>query len=412
MQRGKNGVQTSNNLNRNPILLAIGMVLIASNMRAPITAVGPLVDQIRNSLHLTNTLAGMLTTLPLLAFAFFSPAAPALSRRFGLKAMLLWAVVILTFGILLRSLSGSLPLFLGTALVGVAISVCNVLIPSLIKQDFSTRIGMMTGIFSVAMSSFGAVGSGFSFPIAAALGWPGALRIWAALSMLASIVWLPQALRERRQKPIAVAAMGRNADKNIASAADTKINLWKSPLAWQITFYAGLQSMIFYCLIAWLPDILMQKGVDPQQAGFMLSSMQISSIPVIFLGSLLAGRKANHRTLVIAGILCYITGFSGMLLSDGAITYVWTVLFGVAGGLTFSLTMMYFTMRTKTAEQAAQLSGMAQSIGYLLAALGPALFGYLRDAVNNWRMPVYILILVACLCLLFGVFAARDRYVS
>lgn len=410
MQWSNNGVQSSNKSKRETILLALGIVFVAANMRAPITAVGPLLDQIRSSLQLNNTLAGMLTTFPLLAFAFFSPLAPGLSRRYGMKAILLWAVVILTFGILLRSLSGSISLFLGTALVGIAISICNVLIPSLIKQDFPDRIGIMTGVFSVSMSSFGAVGSGLSFPIAAVLGWPEALRIWAALSILASIVWLPQALREGRQKSIAKTAT--DAGRNAAGAADTKINLWKSPLAWQVTFYTGLQSLIFYCLIAWLPDILLQKGVDPQQAGFMLSSMQITSIPVIFLGSLLAGQKANHRTLVIVSILCYITGFSGMLISDGAVTYVWTALFGIAGGLTFGLTMMYFTLRTRTSQEAAQLSGMAQSAGYLLAAVGPMLFGYLRDALDNWRMPVYILILVASLCLLFGVFAARDRYVS
>jgi CP family cyanate transporter-like MFS transporter len=410
MQWSNNGVQSSNKSKRETILLALGIVFVAANMRAPITAVGPLLDQIRSSLQLNNTLAGMLTTFPLLAFAFFSPLAPGLSRRYGMKAILLWAVVILTFGILLRSWSGSISLFLGTALVGIAISICNVLIPSLIKQDFPDRIGIMTGVFSVSMSSFGAVGSGLSFPIAAVLGWPAALRIWAALSILASIAWLPQALREGRRKSIAKTAT--DAGRNAAAAADTKINLWKSPLAWQVTFYTGLQSLIFYCLIAWLPDILLQKGVDPQQAGFMLSSMQITSIPVIFLGSLLAGQKANHRTLVIVSILCYITGFSGMLISDGAVTYVWTALFGIAGGLTFGLTMMYFTLRTRTSQEAAQLSGMAQSVGYLLAAVGPMLFGYLREALDNWRMPVYILIVVASLCLLFGVFAARDRYVS
>ncbi len=410
MQRGRSSVLTLNNDKRKSILLAIGIVLVASNMRGPITAVGPLVDQIRSSLRLTNTMAGMLTTLPLLAFALFSPLSPALSRKYGIKTMLLWAVAALTFGILLRSWAGSLSLFLGTAIIGIAISVCNVLIPSLIKQDFPNRIGMMTGVFSVAMSSFGAVGSGFSFPIASALGWPGALHIWASLSVLAGIVWLPQALCERRQRRSA-----KRMDDAVSladTAPNTKISLWKSPLAWQVTFYAGLQSMIFYCLIAWLPDILTQKGVDPQQAGFILSSMQIASIPVIFFGSLLAGQKANHRTLVISGILCYIVGFLGMLFSEGIITYLWAILFGIAGGLTFSLTMMFFTMRTRTAQEAAQLSGMAQSIGYLLAAAGPMLFGYLRDALDNWRIPVYILILVASLCLLCGVFAARDKYVS
>ncbi len=406
-QRGKQDVQTSNTVIRNTLPLIIGIVLIASNMRGPITAVGPLVDQICSSLHISGTLAGMLTTLPLFAFALFSPAAPVLARRYGTKTTLLFAVAVLTVGILVRSWPGNLTIFVGTSLIGLAICICNVLIPSLIKRDFPEQIGIMTGIFSVSMSSFGAVGSGLSIPIALALGWPGALRIWALLSFLSCIVWLPQAVREGREKRISEAG-----DRNSGTAGNiVKISLLKSPVALQITFYSGFQSMMFYCLIAWLPDILMQKGIVSNQAGFMLSAMQISSIPVIFLGSVLAGNKSNHKTLVLAGSLCYIIGLSGMLFTSGSITYIWAVLFGIAGGFTFSLSMMYISMRTRTADQAASLSGMAQSIGYMLAAFGPMLFGYLRDTINDWRAPVYIMILVACCTLTAGLFAARDRYV-
>ena len=347
-KRGKQDVQTSNTVIRNSLPLIIGIVLIASNMRGPITAVGPLVNQICSNLHISGTLAGMLTTLPLFAFALFSPAAPILARRYGTKTTLLFAVAVLTVGIFVRSWPGNLTIFVGTVLIGLAICICNVLIPSLIKRDFPERIGIMTGIFSVSMSSFGAVGSGLSIPIALALGWPGALRIWAVLSFLSCLVWLPQAVRERREKRISEVG-GRNGN---AAGHIAKISLLKSPVAWQVTFYSGFQSMMFYCLIAWLPDILMQKGIVSSQAGFMLSAMQISCIPVIFLGSVLAGNKSNHKTLVLAGSLCYIIGLSGMLFTSGSITYIWAVLFGIAGGFTFSLSMMYISMRTRTADQA------------------------------------------------------------
>ena len=408
-QWGKHGVRTSNATTKDSLPLIIGIVLIAANMRGPLTAVGPLVDQICSSLHISGTLAGMLTTLPLFAFALFSPAAPVLARKYGTKMTLLFAVAVLTAGILVRSWPGGIHIFVGTALIGLAICVCNVLIPSLIKRDFPDHIGIMTGIFSVSMSSFGAVGSGLSIPIALALGWPGALRIWALLSFLSCLIWLPQVLHEGRQRRVSEAG-GKN-DIGQAAGQIMKINLLKSPVAWQVTFYSGFQSMMFYCLIAWLPDILIQKGIVSSQAGFMLSAMQISCIPVIFLGSVLAGNKSNHRTLVLAGSLCYIIGLSGMLFTSGSITYIWAVLFGIAGGFTFSLSMMYISMRTKTADQAASLSGMAQSIGYMLAAFGPMLFGYLRDAIHDWRAPVFIMIIVACCTLTAGLLAARDRYV-
>ncbi|WP_019850833.1 MFS transporter [Desulfitobacterium sp. PCE1] len=410
-----------------PVMLIVGIAFIAANLRAPLTSVGPLVDLIRDNLHISNTLAGMITTLPLFAFALFSPFAPGLARRFGTNLVLLWSVAFLTVGILLRSWSGSFGLFLGTAILGLSISVGNVLIPSLIKKEFPERIGVMTGVYSVSMNIFAAMASGISIPLAVGLGlgWMGALRIWAVLSCLSIILWIPQMKRRNRKTSIVEETIDVDIVTDTLKIHDKldemavvqgsvieKVNLWKSPLAWQVTLYMGLQSMVFYCMVAWLPDILIKQGMNPSKAGWMLSLMQLALIPITFLGSVLAGRRASQRSLVIIGSTCVLTGLLGLLLGGAELAFLWIIILGIGGGFTFSLSMMFFSLRTGNADEAARLSGMAQSIGYLLAAFGPMFFGYLHDATNNWTMPLVILIGVAGICLLAGLGASRDLYVS
>ncbi|ACL16276.1 major facilitator superfamily MFS_1 [Methanosphaerula palustris E1-9c] len=407
-------------------MLIIGIVFIAANLRAPLTSVGSLVDLIRGSLHISNTLAGMITTLPLFAFAVFSPFAPKLARRFGTKLVLLWSLIFLMFGIILRSLSGVFGLFLGTAILGLSISVGNVLIPSLIKGEFPERVGVMTGIYSVSMNVFAALASGISIPIAGmGLGWAGALSIWAALTFLSIILWIPQIKRRKHEMTIIeeTADIEIETDKEdiqeeiekievVKGEVVEKVNLWKSPLAWQVTIYMGLQSLVFYCMVAWLPDILIHQGMDSGKAGWMLSLMQLALIPITFVGSVLAGRKANQRSLVIIGSLCVLVGFFGLLFGGSGFAFLWIIILGIGGGFTFSLSMMFFSLRTRNADEAARLSGMAQSIGYLLAAFGPMLLGFLYDSTNNWTLPLIMLIGVAVVCLFSGLGASRDLYVG
>ncbi|MDQ7094396.1 MFS transporter [Desulfosporosinus sp. PR] len=410
-----------------PIMLIVGIAFLAANLRAPLTSIGPLVNLIRANLHISNTLAGMITTLPLFAFALFSPLAPGLARKFGTTLVLLWSVAFLTVGILLRSQSGSFGLFLGTAILGLSISVGNVLIPSLIKKEFPERVGVMTGIYSVSMNIFAAIASGISIPLATelGLGWMGALRIWALLSFISIILWIPQMKRRNRK----ISIIEETIDLDIATdtleihdeideitvvqgSVIKKVNLWKSPLAWQVTLYMGLQSMVFYCMVAWLPGILIKQGMDSANAGWMLSLMQLALIPVTFIGSVLAGRKANQRSLVAIGSICVLMGLLGLLLGGARLAFLWIIVLGVGGGLTFSLAMMFFSLRTENSDEAARLSGMAQSIGYMLAAFGPMFFGYLHDMTNNWTMPLIILIGFAGICLLAGLGAARDLHVG
>lgn len=390
------------------IVLIIGIIFIAANLRAPLTSVGPLVSLIRDNLHISNTLAGMITTLPLFTFALFSPIVPGMARKLGTEVLLFSSVIILTVGILLRSWSGSFGLFLGTAIIGISISVGNVLIPSLIKREFPKQVGIMTGVYSVAMNVFAALASGISIPLAVnlGLGWGGALKVWSILSFISIIIWVPQLKRKNKNEKVI------DID-DINESVIKKVNVWKSPLAWQITLYMGLQSMVFYCMVAWLPDILIQQGMNSGKAGWMLSLMQLALIPMTFVGSVLAGCSTNQRLLVTIGSTCVVLGLSGLLIFGGSgLTFVWIIILGIGGGFTFSLSMMFLSLRTKNADESARLSGMAQSIGYLIAALGPMLLGYIHDKASNWTMPIIILIGMAIICWLTGLGSSRNICVS
>jgi MFS transporter, CP family, cyanate transporter len=407
-----------------PFMLVIGIIFIAANLRSPLTAVGPVVDQIRNSLHISNTLAGMITTFPLFAFAGFSPFVPRLARKYGTGLVLLWSLAFLTLGIGLRSSFGEIGLFLGTAILGLSISVGNVLLPSLIKRDFSKRVGLMTGVYNASMSLFGAIASGVSIPVAvkAGLGWEGALSIWSALSFFTLILWTPQVIHEK-QKNVREEVSGSdnsvkkiNAEgygiKNINESAINEVHLWRSPLAWQVTIYMGLQSMVLYCMYAWLPNILISQGMKSGEAGLMLSLCQLTSIPFGFIGSVLAGRKSNQRPMTIIASLCVLSGLLGVFFGVTRLELIWMILLGSGTALTFSMALIFFSFRTKSADQAAGLSGMAQTVGYLLASFGPMIFGLLHDITNNWTLPLIILIAVSSICLFVGLGASRDLFVT
>lgn len=383
--------------------LTIGIVFIAMNMRAPLTSVGPLSELIRTDLGLTAVWAGMITTLPLLAFALLSPFVPRLGGRYGMERILLIAILFLFLGVMIRSVSGTATLFAGTAILGLAIAVCNVLLPGLIKRDFPERLGVMTGVYSIAMNLCGAIASGISVPLAvkAGLGWKGALGIWGILGFIALLAWLPQ-IRSRK----ALASVSHSKE------GERRVNVWRSPLAWQITLFMGIQSMLFYVMIAWLPDMLRLQGVSSDQSGWLLSIMQLAVLPLTFVVPVIAGRMANQRILVVATSFFILAGTLGLLLGDSGCLIVWIILLGMGVGFAFSLAMMFFGLRTRTSRQAAELSGMAQSVGYLLAAAGPALFGYLHDATGSWKTPLIILVAASVLLGIVGLGAARNRYVE
>lgn len=382
-------------------LLILGIILVAANQRAPITSVGPIIGNIREYTGISNTLAGMLTTVPLLAFAFMSPFAPKLARRYGMERVVFCALIVLLIGTLCRSLHGAGTLFAGTVLIGLAISVCNVLIPSLVKRDFSQKVGLMTGVYSVSMNLCGALASGISVPLAvgAGFGWQGALVCWGVLSVLAMGSWFP---RLRASKPQAAVSAASHAQGP---------SFWRSGLAWQVTIFMGLQSLIFYMLAAWLPEILVSRGMTADAGGWMLSLLQFAMLPFTLVVPIIAGRMQNQRILVALTFVLYLIGIGGLFTGNNTLVPLWSIMIGIAGAFSFSLAMIFFSLRTRTAQEAAELSGMAQTVGYIMAAIGPMLFGWLHDLTHGWDVPLLLLIAASILILIFGMGAARDRFV-
>ncbi|MGF6357632.1 CP family cyanate transporter-like MFS transporter [Paenibacillus sp. 4624] len=397
------GEQPSQQTSQTFGLLLAGIIVIAATMRSPITATGPVVELIRSDTGIGHTMAGLLTSLPLIAFAAVSPFAPRLAKRFGLETALLLAVIIVTSGITLRLLPSVLALYAGTALLGCGIALSNVLLPSLIKRDFPLRVGIITGLYSVSMNMFASISSGISVPVAEAssLGWRASLGVWACLSLLAVFLWLPQARRGRKQM-LYVTSQSENATTRLRT----------SSLAWFVTLFMGIQSLIFYTTITWLPEILADQGFSAASAGWMLSLMQMVSVPATFIVPILAGKTRDQRLLTTITCLCLIIGYA-LLFSDAPVLVtIGVALAGIGAGASFGLVTMFFVLRTSHAREAASLSGMAQSFGYMLAAGGPLLFGLMHDWTKGWTLSLLIQVLLAIGLLMTGLQASKDRTVS
>ena len=380
----------------------LGFVLLATNLRSALTSVAPLIGQIRTDTGISNGLAGLLTTLPLLAFAVLSPITPRLGRRFGMERVLLASMLVLAAGILLRSAGAAATLFLGTAVLGAAIAIGNVLLPGLVKRDFPERAGLMTSTYSTAMAISAAVAAGVSFPIAyqTGIGWQASLALWAVLALVAAVAWLPQI---RSARPT-------NASDETSHGISS---LWRSPLAWQVTLFMGLQSLVYYVTLTWLPEILQEEaGMSASQAGWMLALAQAVGIATMSLAPVLADRRPSQQGVVVAAVTLSGAGTLGLLFAADAATVVWVVLLGLGQGACFSLALTLFALRAPDSEHTAALSGMAQSVGYLLAAAGPFLFGVLRDATHAWTVPLVLLFAVAVCLLITGLGAARDAHVA
>ncbi|MFN2744983.1 MULTISPECIES: CynX/NimT family MFS transporter [Bacillus] len=383
------------------ILLIAGIIFIAFNLRPAITSVGPLISSIRSDLVMTNGMAGFLTTLPLLSFAFLSPIAPKLGQKLGNERTLWVGLVVLLIGILLRSYGDRFTLLTGTALIGVGIAICNVLLPSLIKHKYPDKAGIMTSLYTTSMSIFAALASGISIPLAHGLqwGWSASLMVWAGLAFIAILLWVPQ-LRYHDTA---------NSTVRVKTEGQT---VWRSKIAWQVTFFMGIQSFLFYCTIAWLPEILRSHGMSMSLAGWMLSLMQFASLPSTFLTPVLAGRFRNQRSIVLALGILYLAGMSGLLYGGStAMLTFWVILIGIGQGSSISLALALIGLRSENADQAAALSGMSQSAGYLLAAIGPSFVGFLYDHMHSWNGP--ILLFVAALVALIGagLGAGRNQYI-
>jgi len=388
------------------VLLIAGIVLIAANLRGPLTMVGPLLDTIRLDVGLSAAQAGLLVALPLLTFAVMSPVVSRIARITGLERLLWIALITLSAGIVLRSIPLAPLLWAGTVLLGVAIAVGNVLLPSLIKRDFADRAGVMTGVYSTVMSIVGAIASGVAVPIANAVpgGWRTALGCLAGFALIAAAVWLP-----RSRSSAGGTTPGRDA-RYPPLAVDSARTPWRSALAWQVTAYMGLQSLAFYIVLSWLPSILQDHGASEELAGWLLFVLQALGVSTTAAVPVLARRMRDQRALAAGGSLVSLTGYLGMLFAP-EMAPLWVVVLGLASGTCFVLALSFFSLRASGPQGAAALSGMAQAVGYLLATLGPVSFGALHDLTGGWTVPLTVLCFAAAAQAVAGLGAGRAQYV-
>jgi CP family cyanate transporter-like MFS transporter len=382
-------------------LLITGIVLIALNLRPALAGVGPLVSTIRASTGLSNTMLGMLTTLPLIAFGVLSTLTPLFTRKLGIEGTLALAMGLLSGGILLRVIPANWALFGGTLLLGIAIAFGNVLLPSLVKRDFSNHTGIMTSVYSSMLGLGATLAAGISVPLAQGLGWGWrwSLGSWAGLSILALFVWLPQ-------------LSNLTIPKNKRSFRHSMKELGSSATAWQVALFMGLQSLAFYVILAWLPEILQDRGLNASTAGWMLSLSQGMGVVGTILIPVWAEKIDDQRALVWLLLICEAVSLVGLMLPSGFLAGLWSALIGLALGGSFGLALLFIVLRSTDSQTATELSGMAQSIGYLLAAVGPTLFGAIHDWTQAWTAPILFLLIIVVIKLIFGLGAGRPQSVK
>ncbi|MDR7279925.1 CynX/NimT family MFS transporter [Catenuloplanes atrovinosus] len=376
--------------------MVIAVVLLAANLRPAVVAVSPLLSDIRAETGLSSAGAALLTTVPVLCFGLLAPFAPVLARRVGLVPVLVGVLGAMTVGGLLRLPESVVLLFAGTVVFGAAIAVGNVLLPVLVKREFPDRAGTMMGVYSVSLSAGAALAAGTAVPLLALLrdDWRTALAVWAVPPAIALLVWLPLLSRGSRGPRPGTAAPGTP--------------LWRAPLAWAVTGFMGLQSLVYYATVAWLPEILIASGSDQARAGYALSVFNLVGIVASLAFTVTVGRTRRQGGYAVGSAVLYAAGFGGLLIAPGPLDFLWATLLGLAQGTTISLALALILLRMPSAGHAARMSGMAQGIGYLLAAAGPVLAGAVHDATGGWSWPLLLLGALLVPMAAAGAVAGRD----
>jgi MFS transporter, CP family, cyanate transporter len=377
----------------------LAVLLVAFNLRAALTSVGPVLEDIRADLDLSAAAASTLATLPLVCFGVASLIVPRLARRLGLERTLAIALALTAAGLALRVSPSVVALFGGTLAAGAAIAVGNVLVPVLIKRDFPQRTGLMMGLYVGVMVGAASAAAAVTVPIAeiTGWGWRGGLGVWALPALLALLVWV---------------AMVRGEGGSTARPPAPPSSLLRDGLAWQVTAFMGLQSLGFYALVAWLPAIYRSNGLSPQRAGLLLSLLVLVGVPIALAVPSLVSRTADQRGWPVATTAATAVGLVGLLLAPASVPTLWAVLLGIGTGASFPLALTLVVARSSTTADAARLSAMSQSVGYLVAAAGPFAFGALHDLTGGWRLPLALLVLLLVPQGITGWGAGRDVHVA
>ncbi|MEU7150940.1 MFS transporter [Streptomyces sp. NPDC045456] len=378
--------------------LVLAICLVAANLRTGLTGVGTLLPAIEHGSGLTSSWGGLLSTLPLLTFAATSPLVARASHRFGTARLLVAALGTLAVGTVVRSIPSVICLFAGTVILSAATAFGNVLLPALIRRSVPAhRVQGISALYVTVMGVTAAVSSGISAPLSHTLpgSWRTALAWGVAFTVAAFLAWLP---RMRGDRP------------HSSTGATRSPVPWRSRLAWQVSLFMGLQSLAFYTAVAWLPSILTHHGTTSTTAGWMLFLYQLIGLAASGLLPLLTRGRHDQRW-VAAGASVLVAGGFAVLVSAPALSVLACILLGLGGGACLVLALTFQSERAGSPGEAAALAGMAQSVGYLVAAAGPLLLGILHDSTDSWTLPLVLLVVLGIAMAGAGYGAGRNRQV-
>ncbi len=394
-------------------LLVVAVAAAGLNLRAAITSLPPLFPDLQTRLHLSSAALSLLAATPVICFGVVSAFAAWLNRRYGEEAILLVALVLLTAGLLLRGAAPGVMLFPGTALAASAIAVLNVLLSSMVKRRWPERAGLLIGIYLTALSVGAILSSLLSVPLYRSSGGSVrlALGLWAAPAALAVLLWLPQLGYRAVGTESAAAGTGPAAAGVTAPAsalALPSIKVYRYPLAWQVTGFMGLQSLLYYAALSWLPTIFQDRGDSAVTAGNLLALMGVGNLVTSLIVPVLAHRRPSQRGLVVPSLIGTAAGLAGSLWAPLSTAPFWVLVLGVSQGSCLGLAIFFMMARAPNAGVAASLSAFAQSVGYLAASAGPLEVGLLHTATGSWNIPVILLLVLCAAELATGVLAGRP----
>ncbi|MFH9737617.1 CynX/NimT family MFS transporter [Streptomyces roseolus] len=400
-------------------LVSVGLVLAALNLRPAITSLGALLEEVSATLHMSGTVAGVLTSVPPLCFAVFGITAPRLARRFGPAAVVCAGMAAILAGLLLRPLAtGTAGFLAASALALMGIAVSNILMPVIVKRYFPDRVGSMTGLYSMALALGTSLAAALTVPMTDALGgdWRLGLGVWAVLAALAVLPWLPL-VKDRNGPALTRQGVPAQAQAPGAAAPATAPTgtaprpVYRSRTAWALACFFGLQATGAYITMGWMPQIFRDAGVPASTAGVLLAVTMVMGVPLAFVIPRLATRMRHQGPIVVALGTCGLVGYTGLLLAPAGGAWVWAVLLGVSN-CAFPLALTMIGMRSRTGAGVVHLSAFAQSVGYLISIPGPLLVGVLYQHSGGWGVPIALMAGLMVPQMIVGTLAGRDRTIE
>jgi CP family cyanate transporter-like MFS transporter len=379
--------------------VVVGVLVLAFNLRPAAISVGPVLAEVTDSLSMDHTTAGVLTTLPVLAFAAFGALAPTIAEALGVHRTTLLGLLLVVGGLLTRAVTDSVALFLVASVVALAgMATANVLLPSLVKLHFPNRVGLFTALYSTGLAVGSTSASALTVPASEALGsWRYGLGVWAVTAAVAALPWLGLLRHDTAERT-------QRSSTSLGEVARTR-------LGWAMALLFGLQSAQAYTMFGWFAQLYRDAGFSPTTAGALLGVLTGVSIPLSLWLPVVTARTADQTRLMLGLIALYPVGYLGLLLFPVGGAWLWALVCGTASSL-FPVVLTLISMRARTPDGTAALSGFTQGVGYALAALGPFGIGALYDATGGWTWPLLALIAMSLVTGWLATLVSRPVYVE